>query len=212
MIARVLDEARDPVARAKIIPAYIEIMLATGETKPARDAAGELSAIADNHDAELLRALAHQGHGAVLLAEGQPHNAVEWLRRAWSAWQELDVRYEAARVRVLIGLACRALGDEQSAALDLDAARHAFQELGATPDLLRAESLLRQPEGGAGGLTPREVDVLRLIAAGKTNRAIGDELVISEKTVARHVSNILTKLGVPSRAAATAFAYDHHIV
>jgi DNA-binding NarL/FixJ family response regulator len=187
-------------------------MLVVGETKSAREAAGELSAIADSHDAELLRALAHQAYGAVLLAEGQAQTAVEWLRRAWSTWMELDVRHEAARVRMLIGLACRALGDEQSAVLDLDAARYTFQELGATPDLLRAESLLRQGEGGAGGLTPREVDVLRLVAAGKTNRAIGDELVISEKTVARHVSNILTKLGVPSRAAATAYAYDHHIV
>jgi DNA-binding NarL/FixJ family response regulator len=132
------------------------------------------------------------------------------LRRAFDSWQELGAPYEAARTRLLLARACGVLGDEDGATLEFDAARRAFTSLGATPDLLRI-----QGRGGpepAGDLTAREAEVLRLIAAGKTNRAIAQTLVISEKTVARHVSNIFTKIGVSSRAAATAYAYEHDLV
>ena len=132
------------------------------------------------------------------LAEGDARAALAALRRAWAAWQELDAPHEAARARVLIGLACRALGDEDGAAMELDAARWAFDELGAAPDVARIDALVadRAPREAAGGLTARELEVLRLVAAGKTNRAIAADLVLSEKTVARHVSNIFAKLGV----------------
>ena len=149
----------------------------------------------------------------MLVAQGDARAALTALRRAWSAWQELDAPHEAARTRALIGLACRALGDEDGAAMELDAARWAFQELGAAPDVARIDALaLRAGAANAGGLTARELEVLRLVAAGKTNRAIATDLVLSEKTVARHVSNIFVKLGVSSRAAATAHAYEHGLV
>ena len=148
----------------------------------------------------------------MLLAEGDPRGALIDLRTAWSAWRELEAPYETAKARVGIGLACRALGDQDSAAMELDAARFAFQELGAATDLAGLETLaVPAPAGRAGGLTPREVQVLRLVATGMTNRAIAAELVLSERTVDRHVSNIFTKLGVSSRAAATAWAYQHRL-
>ena len=125
-------------------------------------------------------------------------------------WHRIEAPYEAAKVRVLIGQACRASGDEDTALMEFDAAAAAFARLGATPDHARAEALARtEPASAAGGLTAREVEVLRLIATGMSNRAIAAELVLSEKTVARHVSNILAKLGLPSRSAATAYAYEH---
>jgi DNA-binding NarL/FixJ family response regulator len=135
------------------------------------------------------------------------------LRHAQQVWQELEVPYQVARVRVLLGLACRALGDEDTAALELEAARGDFANLGAAPDLTRVDSLIRRASPiYAHGLTPRELEVLRLIAAGKTNKAIATELVLSERTVERHVSNIFTKLGLSSRAAATSYAYEHRLV
>jgi DNA-binding CsgD family transcriptional regulator len=149
----------------------------------------------------------------VLLAEGDARAACYALRRAWTAWRALDAPYEAARVRLLVGLACRALGDEDTAGMELDAARVVFEQLGATPDLARVNSLVRRtPCGESSGLTRRELQVLRLVAAGLTNKAIAAELILSERTVHRHVSNIFVKLGVSSRAAATAYAYEHRLV
>ena len=147
------------------------------------------------------------------MAEGNARDALLALRRAWRVWQELEVPYEVARVRVLLGLACRALGDDDTAALELEAARGVFEQLGAARDLAIVDSLTRgAPPLGAHGLTPRELQVLRLVAAGQTNKAIAAELVLSERTVDRHVSNIFTKLGVSSRAAATAYAYEHQLI
>jgi DNA-binding CsgD family transcriptional regulator len=212
-IRRVVYAAQDRVARSRLLPAHVEIMLGAGDVPAARAAADELSEMADDLDAPLLRALAAQAHGAVLLLEGDAQAALGALRRAWTAWQELEVPYEAARVRVLIGLACRQLGDEESAEMELDAARWIFGRLGAVPDLVHAQSLSAKATAKPpGGLTPRELEVLRLVAAGKTNRAIAADLVLSEKTVARHVSNIFTKLGLSSRAAATAYAYEQDLV
>jgi len=212
-IRRALDEAGDRPDRARLLPAFVEIALAAGDLPAARGAAGELAEAAGELDAPLLRATAAAADGEVLLAEGDPRAALAALRAAWAGWQELEAPYEAARARVGIGLACRALGDRDSAAMELDAARWAFQRLGAAPDLARLEALAGDgPAAPPGGLTAREVEVLRLVATGRTNRAIANELVLSERTVERHVSNILTKLGVPSRAAATAWAYEHRLV
>ena len=212
-IRRVLDEATGRPDRCRLLPAAVEIALAGGDLAAAGAAAEELDAAAGELDAPLLRATATHAKGAVLLAEGDAMAALAALRGAWAAWRELEAPYEAARARVLIGLACRALGDQDSAAMELDAARWAFQRLGAAPDLARLESLAgRGGTRAAGGLTAREVEVLRLVATGRTNRAIAAELVLSQRTVDRHVSNIFTKLGVPSRAAATAWAYEHRLV
>jgi DNA-binding NarL/FixJ family response regulator len=149
----------------------------------------------------------------VHLSEGSPQAALPALRRAWRLWQDLDAPYEAARVRVLVGQACRAVHDEDSAAMELDAARLVFEQLGAEPDLARLEAHAPTvPQGNAGGLSPRELDVIRLVAAGRSNAAIAAELFLSEKTVARHLSNIFGKLGVGSRTAAAAYAYEHDLV
>jgi len=210
-IRAALADAPDPPNRCRLLPACADIMIAAGDLRAARAAADELSAFADRLDAPLLRAAAAHARGAVLLAEGAPHDAVGELRAAWTAWHELDVPYEAARVRVLIGQVCRARGDDDTAAMELDAAGWIFQQLGAATDLAAPA---RPPVAGtaAGSLTPRETEVLCLVATGATNRAIATELFLSEKTVARHISNIFTKLDVTSRSAATAWAYEQHIV
>jgi DNA-binding NarL/FixJ family response regulator len=211
-IRRLVDESHDRVRRSRLLASYVEIMLAAGDVGAARVAADELAEIAAGLDAALPRAVSAYAAGAVLLGEGDARAALASLRRACTAWQELEAPYEAARVRVLIGLGCRALGDRDSAELELDAARYVFEQLGAAPDLAQARALSRKAARAAGGLTAREVEVLRLVATGKTNRAIAADLVISEKTVARHLSNIFTKLGVWSRSAATAYAYEHDLL
>ena len=133
--------------------------------------------------------------------------------KAWHAWQELEASYDAARARVLLGLACRALGDDDAAVLELETARNVFAQLGAAPDLDRVESLASgRASSDAHGLTARELQVLRLVAAGKSNREVASALVISEHTVARHLQNIFTKLDLSSRSAATAFAFEHDLV
>jgi DNA-binding NarL/FixJ family response regulator len=208
-----LDEAHGPVFRARLLPAHVDVMLASGDVVAARASADELAAIAAEIGAPLLDALAADALGAVLLAEGDPRAALETLRRAWRTWQEIEAPYEAARARALIGLACRELGDHDTAAMELDAAREGLHRLGALPDVARVEKLAgTEPTDAGSGLSAREREVLRLVAAGNTNRAIAETLVISEKTVARHVSNIFAKLGVSSRSAATAFAYRHGLV
>jgi DNA-binding CsgD family transcriptional regulator len=188
-------------------------MLAVGDLRVARDAADELTEIANAYDTPALRAMADHARGTVLLAEGDPQAALVDLRAAWQVWRGLEAPYEAARVRVPVGLSCRALGDEEAAAMELDAARTVFARLGATTDLARVEALAGSEAAlSAHGLTRRELQVLRLLATGKTNQAIATDLVLAEKTVHRHVSNIFTKLDVSSRAAATAFAYQHHLM
>jgi ATP/maltotriose-dependent transcriptional regulator MalT len=210
---RALGETREGARRARLLGPHAEVMLAAGDLEAARAAATELAEVAARLDSPQLLAEAERVVGAVRLASGDAQGALETLRSAASSWHALEVPYEAARTRVLIGLACRQLGDEDTAKLELDGAQAVFRELEAAPDVDRVERLFRATDAAAvGGLTARELEVLRLIAAGQTNRGIAATLVISEKTVARHVSNIFTKLGVPSRAAATAYAYDHEVV
>jgi DNA-binding CsgD family transcriptional regulator len=210
---RMLEETKDARNRARLLGAAVEIMLAQHDVPAARTAADELSQIARTFDSRILRATAAHACGAVALAAGESSAALELLRNAVTAWQELRAPYDIGRCRELIGRAYRVLGDEEGAQLEFDAAQDAFDRLGAAPDSARVASLGAQPTGAASGaLTGREVEVLRLVAAGKTNRAIALNLSISEKTVARHLSNIFTKLDLPSRSAATAYAYEHKLV
>jgi DNA-binding CsgD family transcriptional regulator len=212
-IRRVVSATKDRLQRTRLLPAYIEIMLAVGDIPEARGACRELEEIAKSFDTDVLGAMAAHARGAVELAEDDAQAALGSLRRAWQVWQQIEAPYMAARVRVLMGLTCRALGDDEGAGLELDAARAVFEQLGAAPDLARIDSLTQGAEAGhRGGLTPRELQVLRLVSAGKTNKAIAVELSLSEKTVDRHLSNILTKLNVPSRAAATSYAYKHKLI
>lgn len=212
-IRRAVEEAKDRVARSKVLPAYVEIMLAGGELPTGRAAADELAAIAASADVPMLRGIAASARGAVLLAEGDAPAAVEALRSACGEWEELEMPYETARARVLIGLAYRAVGDADGANLELDAGRRLFRELGAIPDLLRLDALSGKPSRRAAhGLTARELEVLVLVARGRSNKEIAAELVISDRTVARHISNIFPKLGVSTRTAASAFAFEHDLV
>jgi DNA-binding CsgD family transcriptional regulator len=206
-IRRAVSETVGAIPRARLLPAYAEISLAAGDVHSARAAAAELADTAAVLRAPLLRALAATADGRVLLARGQAQSALSRLRTAAGLWIELGAPYEVARVRAEIGIACHALGDSDGAALEADSARAAFAQLGAAPDAARL-----QPSGSANVLSTREIQVIQLIAAGESNRQIAAALVISERTVERHVSNIFRKLAIASRAAATAYVYEHHLL
>lgn len=218
ILERALVETEGPAARALLLPAQVEVLLHEDDVERAGAAAAEVAAIAEQLDSPYLRALAAAAQGDVVLASGDARAALLWLRSAADLWRDLDCPHELARARVLIGQACRQLGDEETAALEWGAARATFERLGALPDLTRLDALAAVEPGtesqvGAGlSPTARELEVLRLIAAGLTNRAIAHRLGLSEKTVARHVHNLLTRLDVPSRAAATAYAYEHGLI
>ena len=210
---RAVAETADPLRRAVLLPAYVEIMLAAGEVDEARAVCDELETVAQRYSSALLDAITAYERGAVELAAGEAPGALELLRGALDAWRILEAPYEVARTRLLIGEACRALGDTDACELELEAALAEFVRLGALPDAVHVERLLgRAPDDYAHGLSPRELEVLRLLAAGKSNRQIAATLVISEHTAARHVQNIFGKLRVSSRAAATAFAFEHGLV
>src|SRR5262245_10734128 len=200
---RVLAEDPNPATRPSLLAARIEIALAMGEVAVAEQALAELSGLVEADAPDYLLALLDHAAGSVALAKGEARAALPRLRRAWSVWREVDAPYDAARTRVLVAHACRLLGDHDAARMELDAARTVLEQLGAVADL----TALAPPR--AGPLSPRELEVLRLLATGATNRAIAARLTLSEKTVARHVSNIFVKLDVASRAAATSYAYEH---
>jgi DNA-binding CsgD family transcriptional regulator len=210
-IRRALDETTEVIFRPRLLGPAVEIMLAAGMTDAARAAADELAALAGASDAPLLLAHAFTADGEVRLAGGDARGALHALRRAWETWRDLDAPYEAARVRARIAAACRILGDDEMADMEREAARATFVTLGAEPDVRRIDRELGIASRPSG-LSAREIEVLRLVADGLTNRAIADRLVISERTVDRHVSNIFAKLDVSSRAAATAVAYERGIV
>jgi DNA-binding CsgD family transcriptional regulator len=212
-LRRALAETAEPLARAVLLPAYVEVALARDDVAEAASASAELDEIDARYGRRMLHAIAAQVRGAVELARGEPKAALRSLRSAWQVWEELDAPYEGGRVRILVGLACRALGDEDGAALEFEAARAVFGALEAAPELARVDALSGRAESAeTHGLSPRELEVLRLLASGRTNRDIAAELVVSEHTVARHVQNIFVKLEVSSRSAATAFAFAHGLV
>ena len=206
---RMLDEHGPGPARSGLLAAAVEVGLAAGDTAGAAELADELSSLAAAMGTEMVQASADYARGTVLLASGDVPSAITALRANGKAWRDLQVPYEVARARFQLGLAYRAAGDDDAAALELDGARATFEALGAAADLARIES---PAPAELGVLTERECQVLRLVAAGKTNREIAAELVISEHTVSRHLQNMFMKLGVTSRAAATAYAYEHHLV
>jgi len=211
-IRNALDDTPSGPRRSRVLSAVVEIMLAAKDTTAARAAAAELSEVATELPVPFLRAAAAHALGSIALAEGDARGALARFRVALASWHELDAPYEAARTRELAAIAHRLLGDTDSAAMDLDDAVRVFAQLGATTDIARIDATVgRESQARTDALTAREVEVLRLIATGKTNRSIAAALGISEKTVARHVSNIFMKLGLSSRAAATAYAYEHDL-
>jgi ATP/maltotriose-dependent transcriptional regulator MalT len=211
-IRRVLSESGERMHRARVLAAATEILLAAGDGQGAATASAELEEIAAAVGAPYLRAVAGEARGAVHLAEGRASEALLHLRRAAECWAEVDAPREAARTRVLLALACREVGDDDTADLELAVAAAVFRELGARPDVERVEHLVSRRRPAPHGLTQREVEVLRLVSGGSTNKEIAGELVLSERTVERHLSNIFTKLGVSTRSAATSFAYENGLV
>lgn len=213
-IRRAAGETSDALRRARLLPAYVEIMVAAGALDDARRACAELATIRDHYgQSGWLAASAAHAAGSVELASGDAWAALASLRRARTEWQELEAPYEDACARVLVGSACRAVGDQDTAALELEAARQAFAVLGAATDLARVDSMLGgRARAETHGLSPRELEVLRLAAVGRSNREIAAQLVISEHTAARHLQNIFAKLHVSSRTAAGAYAHEHGLL
>jgi DNA-binding CsgD family transcriptional regulator len=211
-IRRVLVASSGTLERTRLLPAYVEIMLANGELVEARAGCQELEKVATEMGMDVVAAMAAYARGAVHLLEGEAQAALAPLRRAFAVWQQVGAPYLAARVRVLLAEACRALADDDGMALELAGARAVFETLGAAPDLARIDTLSNPPPAASHGLTARELQVLRLIATGLTNKAVAKELCLSEKTIDRHVSNIFVKIDVSTRAAATAFAYEHRLI
>jgi DNA-binding CsgD family transcriptional regulator len=205
MARRSLAETHQTGKRIPVLAAATEILLAVGETDAAEATAGELRDIATVSRSPVVTAVGQHALASVWLARGAPADALPLLREALGTWVRARAPYEEARTRVLLADACRAMDDRESADREVDTARTIFESLGAVPDLARltdSDELL----------SPRELEVLRLVATGATNRAIAEKLVLSERTVDRHVSNIFGKLGVSSRAAATAYAFDRQLV
>jgi DNA-binding CsgD family transcriptional regulator len=225
-----LLDTRARAARARMLAAAVEILLAANDPARAREASAELSEIAIAFGAPLLAAAAAHAAGAILLDDGDVEAASASLRHACETWRELEMPYEEAQTCVLLAAVCERRGDHEGRRLELDAARRLFTQLDAVPWLARLAGpsdrtrkpglsertrkpgLSERTRVEGPGLSEREAQVLRLLAAGKTNRAIAEELFISDKTVARHVSNIFDKLGVSSRTGATAWAFQHHLI
>lgn len=200
----------EPLHRAPVAAALVDVAIDAGEIESARAAAAELRDTAAAFGTPGLDAAARQAAGTLLLAEHDPEHALTLLRAACSAWQRLDAPYETARCRHLLAQAYLAVGDDAGADLEIDAARSTFMQLGAAVDLGRLDDLRPAPRNtpAPDGLSPRELEVLQLVATGRTNSQIADVLSISDKTVGRHLANIYRKIDVQTRAAATAYAFE----
>jgi DNA-binding NarL/FixJ family response regulator len=211
-LRRVLMELHDPLRRACYLPAWVEVLIERGRLEEAEPACAELDRVAAGVATPVAQAMAAQARGALLLAQGHADAALEPLRFAFARWSQVGAPYLAARLRVLLARACLQLGDTEGAALENSVARETFERLGALSDLQGLNHGAAATQRARHGLTAREIEVLRLVASGKTNKVIAQQLSLSEKTVDRHMSNIFTKIGVCSRAAATAFAYEQELV
>jgi DNA-binding CsgD family transcriptional regulator/tetratricopeptide (TPR) repeat protein len=205
-------EGADTANRRRLLPAAVEVELALGDVAAARAALNELREPQHSGSKPLELALASQAGAQVSLAEGDATAALRDARSAWRIWYSLEAPYHAAGCRVLAGRACALLGDPDTAAMEFEAAKAEFSDLGGTPAVAEVLELTGEKPKDSCSLTAREMEVLRLVAGGHSNRIIARELYLSEKTVARHVSNILSKLAVPSRAAATSHAFEHGLI
>jgi ATP/maltotriose-dependent transcriptional regulator MalT len=200
---------QQPLPRARLLVAHIQAELERGDTEAAAGSVAELADLARASESRLLWGLLAMSHGSLLLAQDDIDGAVPLLREAASIFQQLECPYECAQVRMTLGVAARRAGDEETAVLDFDVATAAFNRLGAKPDAARATALAAPTSHHPGDLSDREVEVLRLVARGLSNREIAAELVLSEHTVRRHLSNVFRKIGVTSRSAATGYAFGH---
>ena len=191
----------NPVHRAPLCAAAVEIAVAAGRLEDAKSAMSELVETSATYATSGLEAMSAAARGAVLLAEGNAEEALPLLRDAYRRWHELGAAYDAAGTCVLLAHAYGALGDEVSAAAEAAQADATFARLGAT----------RPAPDRPDGLSSRECEVLALVADGCSNREIGETLFISDRTVARHLTNIFHKIDVTSRAQAVRYAVDHGV-
>ena len=210
-LRRALAEATRPAERARLLPSMVSVLVAAGSLDEAERTLVELDGVSRSMGSSALNAELARAQGELALSGGSGEAALPSLRHAADLWRQLAAPYETARTRVLIAQACRSLGDDEGARLELEAARETFAQLGARQDLDSVE-ILMNTRSSRKGLSSRELQVLRLIAAGRTNRSIASELFVSERTVHRHVSSIFGKLGVRSRAEAAAYAVEHHLL
>jgi DNA-binding CsgD family transcriptional regulator len=211
-LRRSLAEPLESTVLPVVLEAYVDALLVTGDAAGAAEAVRDLRKAAVDLDVPMVGALAACAEARLALATGDPSTALRSGRRAWTLWHELDVPYHAARSRLVVAEACRSLGDDDAARMELEAARSAFEELDARLDVQEMDRLLANDAGADDcPLSPREREVIRLLAAGLTNRSIAAELFLSEKTVARHLSNIFAKLHVSTRTAAAAYAFEHRL-
>lgn len=194
---------QSPLGRAPLLGAQVDIALAAGNIELARASVDELTATANLFGSSGLKALSHRWEGAVALAEGEAVKALAALRQANASWQELEAPYEQGRTRQLLARAYEALDDVDAARRETAAANAIFERIGMQPPGTEAPA----SASPVTPLSPRELEVLRLVATGQTNREIAEGLFLSEKTVARHIANIFTKLDLNTRAAATAYAF-----
>ena len=212
-IRRALQSVEDAAGKLRLLPAAVEITLAAGSTEDARAFCDTLQDCAAQYSSDAVRAAADEALARVRIADGHAEDALACIRRAADLLRDLQAPYHLARVRVLAARACLAIGDVEGAQIELDAALNVFRDLGALPDEARTRKLRASlSKSGDAALTPRQAQVLQLIADGMTNPAIADALGLSERTVDRHVSDILTRLNVPTRAAATAYALSHGLI
>jgi len=209
-VRRLLAERQGPVQRAQVLPAAVQVLVEVDGPAEASALAEELLALGTGFGCTALRAAGRHAVALTALTSGNGREAVDSAQRSLELWAGLSAPYEVARSRAVLGQALRLVGDDQSATSALEAALSELTDLGAGPDCRHVAALLPAQEYPRG-LTGREVQVLRLVATGMSNTEIADELTLAEKTVARHLSNIFTKLDVGSRTAAAAFAYEHHL-
>lgn len=209
-VRRTLAEPRDPIPRSHVLPGAIEVLLATGDVVGAGPVVADLRQVADSIGTPALDAHAARAAGALALAREDTDVALPELRHALTVFLALEYPYEAARARLLLSRALAAAGDAEAADRERATARAAFALLGATAAIREADAM--DAPTLPGGLTAREAEVLRLVAAGRSNHEIARSLHLSEKTVSRHLSNIFTKLGVASRTAAAAFAFEQGLI
>jgi ATP/maltotriose-dependent transcriptional regulator MalT len=209
-INRLLAEAQGPVHKSWMLPAAVEVLVSAGLVDQARQHSDELASIASSFGNSALLAMARYAAATVHLASGETEAALSNAREASRLWSEIGSPYESARARVLVARALRELGDEDSATTEFAVARRIFAEVGAAPSANEVDRFLGRAR--PGGLTERELEVLRLVASGRSNHEIAKVLVLSQKTVERHLSNIFTKLDVPSRTAAAAYAHEHGLM
>jgi ATP/maltotriose-dependent transcriptional regulator MalT len=195
----------DHLDRMRLLWAAAEVALIRDALDEAEEHCRELAEGAAAFDTPGFRGWAAHARGAVLVRRGDDSAALVSLKAALREYRTQRWRFEMAEVYEWMALAHRGLGLDDLAAADVSTAENVYRQLGVKPSGVCER-------GALGGLTRRELEVLRAIAGGATNRQVAQQISISEMTVRRHLANVYAKLGVSSRTAAVAWAYQNYVV